>query len=142
MTGKQFLYFRVAGIILLLSFNSCIPKHINVLSQQIQKNYNSAFIEGFKTLSLCSCLEYAYDRELKLWEEDVDCRVPDYLYTQKKVIDSLARKEAGKIIQAEAARNYQRAEGMEGKRIISTCIAFYNSTELDKIARAQLKADK
>ncbi|MBC5775663.1 hypothetical protein H8S95_16415 [Pontibacter sp. KCTC 32443] len=105
------------------------------------KNLKSAFVDGFKTLSLCRCLEYAHERELELWDEDVDCRTPDYLYAQSKIIDSLVRIEAEKIQQAEATRNYPRAEGMEGKKITSSCLAFYNSKALDKIVKQRLKAD-
>jgi hypothetical protein len=110
-------------------------------NKNYSKNLENAFVDDFKTLSLCRCLEYAHEKELKLRDEDVDCRTPDYLYAQSGKIDSMARKEAKKIRQAEDTREYPRAEGMEGKKITTSCVAFYNSKELDAIVRKQLKAD-
>jgi hypothetical protein len=103
------------------------------------KNMKEAFIGDFKTLSFCRCVENANDQQLDLAKEDVSCGAPDYLYSEIKIIDSLARKEADNIRRAEAERNYPRAEGMEGKEIISNCLAFYNSKQLEAIAKERFR---
>ena len=127
-------------VLVLLSLPGCKTGY-KTDNKSYSENLESSFVDGFRTLSLCRCLEYAHERDLKLWEEDVDCRTPDYLYAQSEIIESLARKEAEKIRQTESTRNYTRAEGMEGKNIISSCLAFYNSKELDKIIKERLNAD-
>lgn len=109
---------------------------------QYEKRLQEAFIHSFKTVSFCGCVEAANEQELNLRKEDVSCSYPDYLIAESKFIDSLAQVQGDKIRRAEVERTTQRAEGMEGKLIVSTCLDFYNSKELSAIAKARYKRDR
>lgn len=81
------------------------------------------------------------NNKYNLAEQDVSCRVPDFLNNQFSVIDSLGKQEAIKIKQDSVNRIGIVAEGMEGKVIFSNCLNFMNSNALKKIAIAQFKSE-
>jgi hypothetical protein len=139
---KQFLYFAVAGVILLLSINSCSTQHKSVSARQYKKNFGSAFVERFKTLSFCRCVEYGNNSARSLQAEDASCRYPDYLYGVAGVIDSLGLIESKKIKADSTDRSGRVAEGMEGRRVIGKCLEFYKGKELDAIARSRYRANR
>ncbi|GAA4314237.1 hypothetical protein [Nibribacter koreensis] len=94
------------------------------------------FIDSFKTNSFCRCVELGNNKQLKLSEGDVSCRPPDWLYAEGDVIDSLVLAEVQKIKRDSLNRaQYSVAEGMEGKLVISHCLAFYKSKALEAVAR-------
>lgn len=134
-------------IILLLIFSSaailgCSTKYKSGHDRVYSKNLQSAFLEDYKTLSLCKCLEYGHNQKLNLREEDVSCAFPDYMYSEINTIDSLARNERSRILADSAARIGRVAEGMEGKRVMEICLDLYKSTELEALAKSRLKALK
>ena len=95
------------------------------------------FIEEFKTLSFCRCIENGSNRKFNLAAEDVSCRLPDFMYSHYAVIDSLGKIEAIKIKQDSVSRIGRVAEGMDGKVILFHCIRSMNSKALRKIAKAR-----
>lgn len=70
-------------------------------------------------------------------KEDASCRYPDFLYGEQVYIDSLARLESARIVQDAASRAGRVAEGMEGKKVVATCLQFYQSKALSEFAHAR-----
>ncbi|WP_157600510.1 hypothetical protein [Rufibacter sp. DG15C] len=98
------------------------------------------FIDSFKTISFCRCVELANNKKLDLADDDVSCRPPDWLYSEGDAIDSLVLREVKKIrLDSLDRAQYQVAEGMDGKHVISSCLTFYNSQALETSARRRAK---
>ncbi|MFD2248495.1 hypothetical protein [Pontibacter ruber] len=130
-------------LLFLVSLTSCSTQNNSISARQYSKNYESAFVEGFKTLSFCKCLDYGNSGKLNLSAEDASCRYPDYLYGEANIIDSLALAESRRIALDAAGRGKgQVAEGMEGKRIIGQCLEFYSGKELEAFAKSRYEADR
>ena len=129
----------LSNVVFMTALVSCNLKYGSVKEKVYEKNLRSAFIEDFKTVSFCRCLEYGNNYRLNLKNDDLSCAFPDYLYSEIAFIDSLASIEKSRIKADSVARIGKVAEGMEGKRVVDICLEFYQNKQLDALAKARYK---
>lgn len=131
MLKKLLLLFFVVFTLL----PACSRKLGSISNGKYPKAYKEAFIDGFKTLTFCKCVQYGNPKMDDLAKEDVSCRVPDYLFMEMNVIDSLAKAEIIKLQLDSFNRAGRVAEGMDGKRTIIHCLEQYQSKKLNSFAK-------
>ncbi|WP_181308982.1 hypothetical protein [Rufibacter sp. XAAS-G3-1] len=134
--------YSLAVIIITTLLASCRAKYGGWEGNKYSKSSKTAFIESFKTLAFCNCVEYGNNKQLNLQSKDASCRYPDYLYGEGKIIDSIAKSASNKIRLDSIDRDGRVAEGMDGKRIMDICLELYNSKELDATAKLRFKKDE
>jgi hypothetical protein len=93
------------------------------------------FVHFFKVQVFCAALEHSYQNKeiMRLIEQEDLAGSYDGLAIEKVhiTIDSIGRKVA------ETIKPEEYADFNNKKRIIEKCLLYYNSKELDSIARSQ-----
>lgn len=124
-------------IILLISFAFNCTAQQDTSQNQLQKNQEIAFVYYFKVQAFCSCLEQSYKNSqiMELIEkEDLQGSYDGLAVDKIQQRISHLGKEAALNIEKEDYPDFN-----DKKRIMSKCLDFYNSENLELEAKSLYK---